>query len=61
MKISGIAPDLKVVPDVGQLLEKALKGTVREKTEGLLKSVLGGDDTERGKKTGGLLNRLRNP
>ena len=58
VKVSGIAPELAVFPDVSKLLERAVKGTIREKAGKVLDGLLGGERETDGEKKGGLLKRL---
>jgi hypothetical protein len=48
LNIKGDPANLKVFPDVPELLKKAVKGTVQKKANELLDSVLKGDDSEEG-------------
>lgn len=64
VKISGVPPDLSVVPDVSDLVKRAATGTVREKAKDVIKGIVGGDKEtteEGGEKKRGLLDRLVNP
>lgn len=61
VKISGVPPDLKVVPDVSDLVKRAAEGTVREKAKDVLKDIVGGKestDQQSGEEKKGLLDRL---
>ena len=58
VKVTGVPPELTVFPDVSKLLEKAVKGTIREKAGQVLDDLLGGNDETDGEKKGGLLKRL---
>jgi len=57
VKVSGVAPELSVLPDISKLLESAVKGTIKQEAGKLLDEILGSED-EDGEKKGGLLKRL---
>ncbi len=61
LNIKGDPANLKVFPDVPELLKNAVKGTVKKKVNELLDSVLKGDDSEEGgsEESSNPLNKLR--
>ncbi len=62
VKISGVPPDLSIVPDVSELVKRAAEGTVREKAKDVIEGIVGGEkETEDGEKKRGLLDRFTNP
>ncbi len=50
VRVSGVPPELAVFPDVSKLLEKAVKGTIREKAGEVLDNLLGGNEETDGEK-----------